>query len=617
MSSLRLSGLVSGVSTDELIRKILNVERTRIDSKKLEKAVIQEKKGAWDKVRSSLEGLRSALDNVRLVSNFQTRSVTTSDKDVATATASSGATQTTHTLTVNNLAQTHVVASANFDSANTAVITAAQAGNLTINNKVIAVDDTDTLNSLRDKINNTADINATAEVVKVQVDGVDKYRLVLTSKQMGAAGAVAISDDNADTLTTALGLNKVNGTYVNEVSQARDAAFNLNGIDYTSASNTISDVIPKLSIKLKEAGSTTLTVSQDTDKVVSTVKNWVDAVNSTMSLLSDMTRYDSDTKTQGALSGDYLARNIQTRIRRQLSSVVPGLPTDLNQLSQVGVTTGAYGTSDYGKVVMDEAKLKEALEANADGVARVFGALRKNVALATEGSTASASSTAAGSYDPAWTINGDSDAERFGHNGGGWQSGAAPTTDTPQTLTVTLGATTSIDQIEIWQPSTDSIDPSTSGLKNYLLEYQDSQGAWQELKSVEKHVGAYTVHDFDAVEAQAVRISVTATYGTDNPVRITEFRANQVNNGVGVDMYKYVKSSLEASTGPIDSRNELYTDQIKDLDDSISKLNDQMSKREETLRQMFNRMEQALSKLNAQGNALAGQLLALQNAVKR
>lgn len=617
MSSLRLSGLVSGVSTDDLIRKILDVERTRVDSKKLEKAIIQEKKSAWGKVRSSLESLRSSLDSVRLVSSFRTRSTSSSDADVATATATSGATETTHTLTVTNLAQTHVVAGANFDSANTAVIAPAQAGNLTVNGKVIAVDGTDTLNSLRDKINNTAEINVTAEVVKVQVNGADKYRLVLTSKEMGASGAVAISDDNADTLTTALGLNKVNGTYVNEISQAKDAAYTLNGIAYTSASNTISDVIPRLTISLKEAGSTTLTVSQDTDKVVGTVKTWVDAVNSTMSLLSDMTRYDSETKTQGALSGDYLARNLHTQIRKQLSQVVPGLPTDLNQLSQVGVTTGAYGTSDYGKVVLDEAKLKEMLESDADGVAKVFGALRKNVALATEGSTASASSTAVGDYDPAWTINGDSDADRFGYNGGGWQSGAAPTVDAPQTLTVTLGSTTSIDQIEIWQPSTDTINPSTSGLKNYLLEYQDSQGAWQQIKSVEKHVGAYKVHDFDAVEAQAFRISVTATYGTDNPVRITELRANQVNNGVGVDMYKYVKSSLAAATGPIDSRSELYTDQIKDLDESISKLNDQMAKREETLRQMFNRMEQVLSKLNAQGNALAGQLQALQNAFKR
>lgn len=617
MSSLRLSGLVSGVSTDDLIRKILDVERTRIDSKKLEKALIQEKKSAWGKVRSSLETLRSSLDSVRLVSSFRTRSASSSDSAVATSTASAGATETTHTLTVNNLAQTHVVAGANFASANTALIAPAQAGNLTMNGKVIAVDDTDTLNSLRDKINNTAGVNVTAEVVKVQVGGADKYRLVLTSKQVGASGAITITDNNADTLTAALGLNQAAGVYVNEISQAQDASFRLNGIDYTSASNTVSDIIPKLSISLKQAGTTTLTVSQDTDKVVSTVQKWVDAANATMSLLTDMTRYDSDAKTQGALNGDYLARNIQTNIRKQLSSIVPGLPSDLNQLSQVGVTTGAYGTSDYGKVVLDEAKLKQMLEVDADGVARVFGALRKNVALATEGSTATASSTAAGSYDPSWAINGDADADRFGYNGGGWQSAAAPTTAAPQTLTVAFAGLTGIDQIEIWQPSTGIIDPSTSGLKNYLLEYQDSLGTWQEIKTVESHNGAYKVHDFDAVEAQAIRMSVTATYGTSNPVRITELRANQVNNGVGVDMYRYVRSSLEASTGPIDSRNDRYTAQIKDFDDSITKLNEQMTKRETTLRQMFNRMEQALSKLNAQGSAMAGQLQALQSAFQR
>ncbi|HYF93934.1 MAG TPA: flagellar filament capping protein FliD [Symbiobacteriaceae bacterium] len=612
---LTLGGLISGMSTEDIIAQIMDVERLKVTKQEMKKTALQAKQSAWREVETSLTTLRSKLDTIRFSSLFESRKATLTDDDVATVTVASGATLTVHTLAVTTLAQAHVVATNSTMSSPNAKLNdtlPGAAGTFDINGETITVTATDTLNSLRDQINNNSDIGVTADVVKVEVGGVDKYRLVLTADDKGLANQVTFSNDSGSAV--ALGLWD-GATISNELAAATDASFELDNVTYTGrSSNVVDDILPGLTITLTEGGgaSTTITVEQDAAAVSSAVKGWVDAVNSTLTMLADKTKYDSEEKTAGILQGDALARRIQTAIRGFMSNKVAGLPTDLNQMSHVGITSGKWGTDDYGKILFDSAEFEEKLLEDPEGVARVFGALRTNVGLS---GTASASSTDAvgGTFNASDAINGDTDSDRFGSQGGGWQSANPPSAGSPEWLQVDFASAKDIDQIRLYIPDNDTYPAGTEGLKAYTLMYKDISDTWQTIEEVTAHSGMFKTFDFDAVEAKAVKLEITETYDATKPARVTELEIHEVNNGAAIEMYTYVKNTLTTSTGPIDIRDADYTDSIEDIDKRIERLQESLTKKEEALRRQFTRLEQALAKLQSQGNAMASQILGLQS----
>lgn len=616
MAGLKLGGLISGMSTDDIIAKIMEVENLKVTKQQMKKSALEAKQNAWRDVETSLTGLRSKLDTIRFSSLFESRKTTLTDDKVATATASSGATMTVHSLTVTTLAQAHVVATNSSMSSANAKLTdtiPAAAGTFEINGKLITVGATDTLNSVRDQINKTANIGVKADVVKVQVGGVDRYRMVLTANKQGIANKVTFSNDSG----AAVALGLWDGALpANELAAAQDASFVLDNVTYNGRSNNVvDDIIPGLKITLTKGGgaATTITVDQDSTAVSDAVKAWVDAANSTLSMLGDMTKYDAEKKTQGILQGDSLARRIMTSIRSTISNKVAGLPTDLNQMSHVGVTTGEWGTDDYGKILFDSAKFTEKLKADSEGVARVFGALRTNVAL-TGTATATSTDAVGGIFSASDVINGDTSSDRFASMGGGWQSANPPSAGAPESLQVAFTAAKKIDQIRIYIPDTVTYPAGTQGLKKYNVMYQDTSNAWQTIEAVTAHSGTFKTFDFDSVEAKAVKIEVTENYDPTKPARITELQVHEVNNGAAIEMYKFVKNTLKANDGEIDSRDTNYTDRIEEIDKQIERLQATLTKKEETLRNQFSRLEQAMAKLQSQGNAMASQILGLQNA---
>ncbi len=625
MSGLGLGGLASGMDTDAIIQKILNLDNKKILSEQMKKAQAEAKQDAWKQVRSSLQSLRSALDGVRLASTFSARAATLTDPTVASVTVSSGASTTTHSLSVRTLATYHVVAGGNVASANDALVYAPLPQTVTINGKNITVESGDTLNSIKDKINATTDIGVKAEIVKVPVGSEIKYRMVLTSSTQGAGGAMTLSDSTgSDALLKDLGLVKADGT-LNELSVAQDADFTLNGVDYTSSSNTITDILPGVTITLKKAGTvnpdssitpatTSITIDRDLDKTVGAVESYVKALNATLDLLKEATKYDADAQKKGLLNGEELARSILINLRDTISRTVTGLPSDLNRFSQVGITTGAYGSADYGKVVLDKTKLKEMLAENDEGVAKLFGAMENNVALASAGATidAETSASAAGlAYAAENVLNGDTSSDRFGSAGGGWESLVAATAATPQNLTIALNGTKTIEQIRIYQPDNDTYNASTSGLKDFKVEYYGTDGSWHEIESVTNHSGPFKTLTIDPVQATKVRVTVTGTYG-DNPARISEIEINERNDGTAATMFRYLDRTLfKSTTGALDSRDEALRKQVSEIGKQIDKFTEQMTRRETQLRAQFARMEAAMAKLQQQSGyiSMMGQMM--------
>jgi len=584
------------MDTDTIVEKLMQLEYQRVTQQENRKAQLQAKQQAWQQVRTSLSTLRSKLDAIRFASIYRSRTATLTDGSVATVTAQAGAVATTHQLDVFQLATQHVMASATQDKATDPLNVA---GTLTLNGQTIEIVATDNLYSIRDKINAARDkddptkgIGVTASVVPVPSGDKVQYRLVLTSKESGKAGAIKM--EVSGDLATSLGFK--------DLVEAQDAQFSLDGATFNTSTNEVKDLLPGITITLKKAGSTNITINTDVEKIATAITEWVTALNDSMSLLGDLTSYNSETKEAGTLQGDSLARSLQTALRSMLSRQTAGLPKGFSSLSDIGITTGQYGTSDYGKVLVDQEKLKAKLQEDAEGVARVLGAIRQNVAL---GATVEASSTRSADgkhvYAAADVVNGETSSERYGYAGGGW----AAADKGPQSLTITFAQAATVDQVQLYLANSTEFK---SNLKSYRIEYQDASGVWKTLTEVQNHDGSsIKTFDFDPVTARAIKLVVTETTDGEPVEGITELMVMQQNTAPALEMYRYVNASLGVD-GALTTRNDGLSSQIADIDKQIARITEQLEVKEANLRAQFEALEEALAKLQSQGTMLLAQL---------
>jgi len=157
--------------------------------------------------------------------------------------------------------------------------------------------------------------------------------------------------------------------------------------------------------------------------------------------------------------------------------------------------------------------------------------IRKNVALASNGGTAIASSTSS-PYSAAAAIDG----EHRGLNwlsGGGWQGAGSTNNDS---LQVDFGDFKMIDEIDVFmiqddyaspiEPSLDT--PSTSyGLTNFTVQYRNKFGVWTDVKVLGNPVidnkKAWRQFKFTPVRTKQIRVLVTKT--PDGWSRIAELEA--------------------------------------------------------------------------------------------
>ncbi|MGE5484573.1 MAG: flagellar filament capping protein FliD [Ignavibacteriales bacterium] len=604
--SVSLSGMVSGLDWEALVEKLMAIDRQPLLDLESRQKTIDEKRNAWKDVNTRLYNLQQKAEALKNRTTFYSMKATSSDTEIVTATATSAVPAGSYTVEVVRLARAHTVASSVQVSSTAALgIT----GNPVINGKEISITASDSLVSIRDKINATPDIGVQASVVQVSPT---EYRLVLTSKETGSDKAITFSDDGGALL--GLGILVDDGTiHANTIQDATDAEVKVNSLTITRATNTITDAVAGLTLQLKEEGETaTVTVSTDTQKAVDAIKAFVDQYNSAMDFIASKTSYDKETKTAGPLLGDSTITQIQSMLRRRINARVPGMPVTMDNVGAIGIAGGAFGTSDANKLVLDEAKLKEKLESNLDDVAKLFGATQTNVALSTAGATASAldgsglpnEGSPSSVYGALNAINGDILSDRWGSAGGGWMDATAGTY--PDILEIDFGAVKTIDQVNIWTLNSTTYPSSTYGIKDYTLQYYDG-AAWVDIESVTGNTAGMKMHMFDPVNTQKIRVSVSATNGANDYSRIVEVEALQYNEGIGSSIFRSLREYTR-SGGILPEKQKALDAEKKRITDRIETTEARLALREANLKKQFVAMEAAISRLKNQSDWLTAQI---------
>jgi flagellar hook-associated protein 2 len=233
-----------------------------------------------------------------------------------------------------------------------------------------------TLDGLRAAINSSgAKVNAS--IINVGSSAVPDFRLVVQSKDTGIANAVTVSG----TLSGGTDPFAAGGEIV---QAAADAVFAVNGLKLTRSSNTVSDVLPGVTLKLLREGNhdgvidatdatATVTVSADNSAIGDSIQKFIDSYNAVNKIVNDQFALDPDTKRQGALAGDASLRGVISRLRRELSAP-GGTSTGLTFLSDVGISF-----QKDGSLTLDDSKLTKALDTDPTGVSNLFTLVQNGI----------------------------------------------------------------------------------------------------------------------------------------------------------------------------------------------------------------------------------------------
>lgn len=371
MAGIQASGVGSGLDIASLVSQLVAAERAPLDARitRRETAATVEISGL-SALKNGLTALRDGLSGLNSTSVFNVRTASSSDTTIFTATATSDVQPGEYGIEVVNLATAHKLASAAFVAGRDAVV---GTGTLTIKygakTLTVAIDsEHDTLTQIRDAIN-TADGNDGVSASILNEAG--GSRLVLAARSTGEANAITITQSGGDG-----GLSQVvfdpAAPLANTMTEtpAVDAWIRVNGYDFYSASNTVTGAVDGLSISLKKPDDGvlhTLTVASDTGGAITKIKKFVSDYNALAKIFGNLQAYDPVSRKGGALLGDAFVRGIQDQLRRDLSGDVEGTSGTYTSLAALGIRTDATG-----QLTVDDTKLKAAVAADFDNVAKLF-----------------------------------------------------------------------------------------------------------------------------------------------------------------------------------------------------------------------------------------------------
>ncbi len=370
MSTLSSTGIGSGLDIDSLVSKLVAADRsagqTRIDNKKTS---LTQQFSAMATLMGGMSAFQASLNSLVTAGSFTSRSVTLSDDTAFTAKADSSAAAGSYDVQVQQLAKAAQLGSKEFDSASAKVGT----GTLTISVgassfNINVADGANSVANIRDAINKSAGNTGVQASLLTDVKGT---HLVLTSTKTGADHALKVTASGGDG-----GLQKLaydpNGTQNMEVrSDAKDAIVFVSGYEIHSDSNTVSNAIEGVTLTLKAPTDTNtpvlLNVDRDDGAIQDAAKKFVDSYNSLASTIKSLGKYDVSTDTGGPLIGDAMLRNIDSQVRKMISSPVAGVTGSYTTLASLGITTQADGS-----LKLDGVRFNAALQANPGAVSDIF-----------------------------------------------------------------------------------------------------------------------------------------------------------------------------------------------------------------------------------------------------
>jgi flagellar hook-associated protein 2 len=271
---LGLSGLASNLDWRTLVDQLSNAERVPQTRLRTDQSTIARQNAAYAAIQTSLESLQTRVQSLNSTALFDTRSTTTSDEKISSATASAGATIASYAFNVTRLATaakrvgtSDVGSSLNATNDVSGLLVSAApfattvtTGTFAVNGKQITIGASDTMQTVFDNIQ-----AATGSEVAASYDSVAD-RITLSSANpivLGSATdtsnflqAAKLNNNSSGTVTstTQLGVVKLSGALssANFTTPIADGGtgtgeFKINGVSITfTMADTVTGVLKRI-----------------------------------------------------------------------------------------------------------------------------------------------------------------------------------------------------------------------------------------------------------------------------------------------------------------------------------------------------------------------------------
>ncbi|WP_313440342.1 flagellar filament capping protein FliD [Stenotrophomonas sp.] len=370
MASFGYGGIGSGLNISDMVSQLVAADRKPADNAlNLQQSKAKMQLSSVGTVTSAFDKLKTALTALKASTAFDTRTVTATKggtnntDDILTAsvalydvgTTKAAASNGTHAIEVKSLATAHkLIADTSVPKTQTFA-----AGTLTLTVGVgdkaktmnVAVEEGDTLTTVRNKI----DAAGRKEGVQATlISSGDNQYLSIAQEKTGAANAIKLEYAGSDPgLTSLVGSLKQN-------TPAADATLTIDGVEVVSASNTVADAVPGLTLNLKMVGKSTVTISTDTTAATKVMQEFVTAYNAALAAINTETAYDAKTKEASSLTGDAQMRGAMSQLRAQMGSILKDLSAEGLDPKTLGLQTRGFPNAD-GSLVLDTTKFAAAL----------------------------------------------------------------------------------------------------------------------------------------------------------------------------------------------------------------------------------------------------------------
>ena len=350
----------SGLNITQIVDSLVEAEKvpqenaiqTKIDTNTTSISAIGEVKSALSKLSSSLAGL---VGKTSLGVSSNSTAVT------ATITDPSKATDFNSSMTISALATGQTLAFTGYASTTSIVgegslqlergdwSSGSFVASATKSSSSLAITSTDTLASLRDKIN-ILNYGVTASIFGA---GDGTYNLVLKSGE-GKENALRIT---ATESPAGSGLSRIDNTSSNSSKQkiaGADATFVVDGMTLTRSSNSITDLFEGYTVDLVSTTSTTanITASVDENLATANLQSLVTAINAAKEVINAKTFRGDSSSDAGELASDPVIRSLKKQIDSLTTSPLAGFGANSVYLSNLGVRTEKTGSLSLNTTIL-------------------------------------------------------------------------------------------------------------------------------------------------------------------------------------------------------------------------------------------------------------------------
>jgi len=573
--TIHMGGLISNQDTASLIEQLMAVEAKPLERMTEKKQSLQSKLSAWQLVNSRLLSFQTTVEALQETSLWNSRSVTSGNSSILTGSASTGAANGIYNITINNMATaSKIVGTSDVGTRidETALLsqagfaTAPTTGTFTINDVGITVEDTDTVNSVLQKIN-----TAFGGAVTASYDsGADKITITHTSAPL-VLGAIG---DTSNFLSVA----KLFGNGTNSVTSSNK----LGTVGLFDLMNDGGANGARLTTPVVGGGADTNTGSFTINGTTITYDVTTNAVDDVLDRINE-----SDagvTATYDALLDRFILTSKSTGALGVAASDVEG-----NFLAALGLTTSVTLGED-ASVTIEGINGGNPIQSNSN----TFTSAETGISGLTFDILADSGSTSLTVATDTATIRSAIDDFIGQYNA----TMALLEDESHVTSSGELG-----DEVDVGRLQGDTLVSSMMRRLRSTVSEKVSG-----ISGETNYLGAIGIWTTGREAALSVTDESTLTQALEQNLETVRAIFADETSGVATKLESYLNSHTETGSGIVPKREQGITNQINELDESIQKFNDHLDQAKEQYWAQFTAMEEAILQMQGDLGWLLNQL---------